>query len=51
MRCLWFRDWKEGFDEDGIGIAVIGQYDVLIAAARTNREATHIVSEEFADGV
>ena len=41
----------EGFGEDGIGIAVIGKHDVLIAAARTDREATHVICEEFADGV
>ena len=41
----------EGFDEDGIGVAVIGQHDVLIAAAQTDREAAHVVCEEFADGV
>jgi hypothetical protein len=41
----------EGFGEDGVGIAVIGQHNVLITASRTDREATHVISEEFADGV
>ena len=39
----------EGFDEDGIGVTVVGEHDVLVATARSNGEAAHIVSEELAD--
>jgi hypothetical protein len=36
---------------DGIGVAVVGKHDVLVAAARADWEASHVVGEEFADGV
>lgn len=39
----------EGRIEDGVGVAVVGNHDVLIAAARTNREPTGVVCVEFAD--
>ena len=40
----------EGLDEDDVGVAVVGEHDVLVATARTDGEATHVVGEELADG-
>jgi hypothetical protein len=40
----------EGFDEDGVGVTVVGQHEVLVAAARPYGEASHVVREELADG-
>ena len=40
----------EGFDEDGVGVTVVGQHEVLVAAARPYVEASHVVHEELADG-
>ena len=30
---------------------MVGEHDVLVAAARADWEASHVVGEEFADGV
>ena len=40
----------EGFNKDGVGVAVVGQHDVLVATARADGEAAHVVSVELADG-
>ena len=40
----------EGLDYDGIGFAVIGNHEVLFAAARAEREAYRVVCVERADG-
>ena len=40
----------EGLDEDDVGVTVVGEHDVLVATARTDREAAHVVGKELADG-
>ena len=40
----------KGFDEDDITNAVVSEHDVLVAATEKEREAGHVISEEFADG-
>ena len=40
----------KGFHKYGVAVAVVGQHDVLVAAARACGEATHAVRVEFADG-
>ena len=30
---------------------MVGKHDVLVATARADRESSHVVGEEFADGV
>ena len=39
----------EGLDKYGIAVAVVGQHDVLVAAAGACGEAAHVVHVEFAD--
>ena len=39
----------KGLDEDGVGVVVVGEHDVLIATARADGEVAHVVSEELAD--
>ena len=41
----------EGFDEDDIVVAVVGEHDVLVVAARTDGEAAHVIGEKLADGL
>ena len=40
----------EGLDEDGISVAVLGNHQVLVAAAGADREASCVVCVERADG-
>jgi hypothetical protein len=40
----------KGLDEDCVAVAVVGQHDVLVAAAGAGGKAAHVVSVEFADG-
>ena len=40
----------EGLNEDGICIAVVGNHQVLVAAAGADREASCVVRVERADG-
>ena len=40
----------EGLDEDDVGVAVVGDHDVLIATARADGESAHVVGEELTDG-
>jgi hypothetical protein len=40
----------EGFHENGVGVAVVGQHDVLVATARACGESAHVVCVELADG-
>ena len=40
----------EGLHQDGVGVNVIRQHDVVIAAAGADGEAPHVVGEELADG-
>ena len=40
----------EGLDEDGVGVAVVGHHQVLIAAAGADGEAASVVRVERADG-
>ena len=40
----------EGLDEDGVCIAVVGNYQVLVAAAGADGEASCVVRVERADG-
>ena len=40
----------EGFNKDSIGVAVVGQHDVLVATVRADGEAAHVISVELADG-
>ena len=35
----------EGLDQDGVGVTVVGKHEVLVAAARPYREATHVIGE------
>ena len=41
----------EGFDKDGVAVTVVGQHDVLVAAAQADWEAAHVVCVELADGL
>ena len=41
----------EGFDKDKVGVAVIGEHDVLVAAVRTDGEAAHVIGENLANGL
>ena len=40
----------EGLDKDGVSVAVVGDHQVLVAAAGENWEASCIVRVERADG-
>ena len=40
----------EGLDEDGISVALVGDHQVLVAAAGANWEASCVVCVERADG-
>ena len=40
----------EGLDEDGVGVSVVGDHQVLVAAAGADREASCVVCVERADG-
>ena len=40
----------EGFDKNDVGVDVIGEHYVVVAAAGADREAAHVVGVEFADG-
>ena len=40
----------EGLDEDGVGVAVVGVHQVLVAAAGADWEASCVVCVERADG-
>ena len=40
----------EGLDEDGVCVAVVGNHQVLVASAETDREASCVVCVERADG-
>ena len=40
----------EGLDEDGIGVAVVGDHQVFVAAAGADGEASYVVCVERADG-
>jgi hypothetical protein len=40
----------KGLDEDCVAVAVVGQHDVLVAAAGAGGKAAHVVSVELADG-
>ena len=42
---------SEGLDEYGVAVSVVGQHDVLVAAAGGCGEAAHVVRVEFADGL
>ena len=41
----------EGFDHNGIGINVVCQHNVVVAAAGADGEAAHVVCEELAHGL
>ena len=41
----------EGLDHDSVGVDVVGEHDVLVAAARADGEAAHVVGVKFADVV
>ena len=40
----------EGLDEDGVGVSVVGDHQVLVAAAGADWEASCVVCVERADG-
>ena len=40
----------EGLNYDNVGVAVLGEHDVLVATARADVEAAHVVGEELTDG-
>ena len=40
----------EGLHEDGVGVAVVGNHQVLVAAAGANWEASCVICVERADG-
>ena len=40
----------EGLDEDGVSVAVVGDHQVLVAAAVADWEASCVVCVEHADG-
>ena len=40
----------EGLEEDDVGVAVIGDHEVLVAAVGADREASRVVGVERADG-
>ena len=40
----------EGLNEDDVGVAVIGDHEVLVAAAGADQEASCVVGVERADG-
>ena len=37
----------EGFDENSVGVAMVSQHDVLVAAARVDREAIHVIYKQL----
>ena len=41
----------EGLDHDSVGVDVLGEHDVLVAAARADGEPARIIGVEFADVV
>ena len=41
----------EGFHENGIGVTVVGQHDVLVATVRAGGESAHVLCVELADGL
>ena len=41
----------EGFDEDGVGVAMVGNHEVLIAAAGSDWEAACVVGVESSGGL
>ena len=41
----------KGLDHDDVGVDVVGEHDVLVAAARADGEAAHVVRINFADVV
>ena len=41
----------EGLDEDEVAVAVVGQHDVLVATARFDGEAAHVIGVKFGDVV
>ena len=40
----------EGLDVDDVGVAIIGDHEVLVASAGVDREASRVVGENHADG-
>ena len=41
----------ERFDEDGVGVAIVGDHEVLVAAAGADWEAAHVFGVESAGGL
>ena len=41
----------EGFDQNGIGVDVVRQHNVVVAVAGSDRDADHVVCVELADGL
>ena len=41
----------EGFDKDGVAVAVVSKHDVLVATAEACGEMTHVICVECADGL
>ena len=41
----------KGSNRDDVGLAVVCKHDVLVAAARTDGDAAHVISKELADGL
>ena len=41
----------ERFNMDYIGVTVVSEHDVLVAATGVDREAAYVVREELADGL
>ena len=41
----------EGFDQDDVGVYVVGEHDEVFSNARSDGETTHVVSVELAYGL
>ena len=39
------------FDKDCVGFKMVGQHDVMISAARSNRKSAHVISVKLADWI
>ena len=41
----------EGFDQNGIGVDVVHQHNIVVATEVADREAAHVICVELADGL
>ena len=41
----------EGFDEDDVGVDVVGEHDIVVPAAKADGEKARVVGVKLADGL